>query len=104
MSAARCLRKVGAMLTIGWLLAGGRSALAVDLMDAWHAARQNDLDYIAARASQQAMATHREQAVAMWRPTVTTPWFRRATAPAPVRNPSSTRCASSVLEGLTKGR
>lgn len=43
---------------------------ATDLIDAWRAAQQHDLDYTAARAAQQAGAARRSQASALWRPTV----------------------------------
>lgn len=52
------------------LVAQAAPAGAIDLVDAWHAAQQHDLDYAAARAGQQGGATRRDQARALWRPTV----------------------------------
>jgi len=43
---------------------------ATDLVDAWRAAQQHDLDYAAARAAREAGASRREQAHALWRPSV----------------------------------
>ena len=43
---------------------------ATDLVDAWRAAQQHDLDYAAARAAWEAGASRRDQAHALWRPTV----------------------------------
>jgi outer membrane protein len=45
-------------------------ALATDLIEAWRAAQQRDLDYAASRAAREAGATRRQQADALWRPTV----------------------------------
>ena len=70
MRAARVPGKVAAVLGAVWLLASAAPSRAADLMDAWRAAEQHDLDYAAARASQQGMATRRDQATALWRPTV----------------------------------
>jgi len=57
------------------LSAAGLAAVAVpagatDLMDAWRAAQRNDLDYATSRATQGAGAARRDQAGALWRPTV----------------------------------
>lgn len=70
MTAPRCLRRIAAMAAVG-LLTGSVPAWGVDLIDAWRAAQQHDLDYAAARASREAAATRREQANALWRPSVT---------------------------------
>lgn len=70
MPAARIPGKVVAVLGAICLLASAMPARAVDLVDAWRAAEQHDLDYAAARASLQATATRRDQAAALWRPTV----------------------------------
>lgn len=43
---------------------------ATDLVDAWRAAQQHDLDYAAARAAREAGASRRDQAHALWRPSV----------------------------------
>ena len=61
--------RLGALL-FGALSAMAGPAVAMDLIDAWQAARQHDLDYAAARSGQAAGATHRDQASALWRPTV----------------------------------
>ena len=57
-------------LSAAWLLAMALPAGATDLIDAWRAAQQHDLDYAAARAAQQAGAARRSQAAALWRPSV----------------------------------
>jgi outer membrane protein len=46
------------------------SAHALDLMDAWRAAREHDLDYAAAGAARAAGQARRTQAPALWRPSV----------------------------------
>lgn len=70
MDVSRLLR--GFVLGAVWLLAAsGTPAWALDLMQAWRAAQQHDLDYATARAAQRASATRRDQATALWRPTVT---------------------------------
>lgn len=61
---------VGAALSAAWLAAMAVPAAATDLIDAWRAAQQHDLDYAASRAAQQAGAAKRSQASALWRPTV----------------------------------
>ncbi len=71
MCALRRLCWAGAALVAVWLLAFHAPAQAVDLMDAWRAAQQHDLDFATAQASQQATAARRDQATALWRPTVT---------------------------------
>ncbi|MDP2816896.1 MAG: TolC family protein [Polaromonas sp.] len=57
-------------VSAAWLLAMALPAGATDLIDAWRAAQQHDLDYTAARAAQQASAAKRSQAAALWRPSV----------------------------------
>ena len=47
------------------------AAYALDLDQAWQAAQQHDLDYAAARAAHDAAQARRDQARALWRPTVT---------------------------------
>jgi outer membrane protein len=64
------LRRLAASLSVALLGAMAAPAVATDLIDAWRAAEQHDLDYAASRAGQQAGATRREQADALWRPTV----------------------------------
>lgn len=54
-------------------LGGGLPATVVqaaDLMQVWQAAQQHDADFLAAQAAYEAGATQREQASALWRPTV----------------------------------
>lgn len=64
-------RRVGlAWLSVVLLAAIALPANATDLIDAWRAAQQHDLDYAAARAGQQAGATGRDKASALRRPTV----------------------------------
>ena len=46
-------------------------AQAVDLIEAWHAAQEHDLEYCAARASHDAGLARRSQGTALWRPSVT---------------------------------
>jgi outer membrane protein len=58
---------------IGLVLAGiGLSPLAhgIDLVGAWHAAQEHDLEYAAARASREAGDARRAQGTALWRPSV----------------------------------
>jgi outer membrane protein len=63
--------RCGSVTLCAALLAGGAlPARATDLVEAWHAAQQHDPDFAAARAGQQAGATRRDQAAALWRPTV----------------------------------
>jgi outer membrane protein len=45
-------------------------AAATDLIDAWRAAQQHDPDFAASRAAQLSGETRRDQAGALWRPTV----------------------------------
>ncbi|MEQ1682715.1 MAG: TolC family protein [Burkholderiaceae bacterium] len=60
----------GAALSIALFGTIALPAGATDLLDAWRAAQQHDLDHAAARAGQQAAAARRGQAAALWRPTV----------------------------------
>ena len=57
-------------LSAAWFAATAIPAGATDLIEAWRAAQQHDLDYAASRAAQQAGAARRSQAGALWRPTV----------------------------------
>lgn len=52
-------------------LAMAPAARGLDLVEAWHAAQQHDLDYAAARAAHDAGQARRSQGQALWRPTVT---------------------------------
>ena len=45
-------------------------AMAAGLMEAWQAATQNDKEYAVARAAHAAAQPRRDQAAALWRPTV----------------------------------
>ena len=65
-----CARWFTAALTSVWLVTVAVPAQATDLIEAWRAAQQHDLDYAMARAAQQAGAAKRSQAGALWRPTV----------------------------------
>lgn len=49
---------------------GANAAAAADLIEAWQAAAQNDKDYAVGRAAQASAQPRREQAAALWRPTV----------------------------------
>ena len=66
--AARVLRTVAAAALGGALVAP--AAQAADLLQAWQSAQQHDPDFLAAQAAYEAGATQREQASALWRPTV----------------------------------
>jgi len=57
-----------AAFSAGVFLAG--SASAIDLVEAWRAAQDHDLEFSAARAAHEAGETRREQGVALWRPSV----------------------------------
>jgi outer membrane protein len=70
MAIPRWRSKLAASIAAALLAASVLPARATDLIEAWRAAQQHDLDYAAARAAQGAGATHREQARALWRPTV----------------------------------
>lgn len=70
MRPSRWRHRWGAALSIVLLGAATLPAGATDLLDAWRAAQQHDLDHAAARAGQQSAAARRGQAAALWRPTV----------------------------------
>ncbi|MCW7541398.1 TolC family outer membrane protein [Aquabacterium sp. A7-Y] len=53
-----------------WLLAAALPAQAADLIDAWRAAQQHDLDVVAAREAHRAGQTRRDQASGLWRPSL----------------------------------
>lgn len=67
---SRRLHRLATTLSMALLATIAARAGATDLIDAWRAAQQHDLDHAAARSSQQAAATRRDQASALWRPTV----------------------------------
>ena len=64
------LQCVGLWLAASALASIGTPAAATDLIDAWRAAQQHDPDFAASRAAQQAGEARRDQAGALWRPTV----------------------------------
>ena len=67
----RAMRPFGAALIATTLAASmAAPAGATDLVGAWRAALQHDLDYAAADAAHRAGETRRDQASALWRPTV----------------------------------
>jgi outer membrane protein len=66
----RLPRRFGLALVCALVAATCLPASATDLVDAWRAAQQHDLDYAAARAAWEAGASRRDQAHALWRPTV----------------------------------
>lgn len=64
------LRRAAIALAAGWLAVAAQPALATDLLDAWRAAQQNDLEYSAARSAREAGVARREQGASLWRPTL----------------------------------
>jgi outer membrane protein len=64
------LLRAARALACATLLVAGVPAGATDLVDAWRAAQQHDLDYSAARAAWEAGGSRRDQAHALWRPSV----------------------------------
>ncbi|HMN75061.1 MAG TPA: TolC family protein [Burkholderiaceae bacterium] len=64
------LHRAALALAAGWLAAAAQPALATDLLDAWRAAQQADLEYSAARSAREAGAARREQGASLWRPSV----------------------------------
>jgi len=61
-------RRIGVLLVAGVLAAP--SAYALDLVEAWRAAQEHDLEYSAARAAHEAGEARRVQGSALWRPSV----------------------------------
>lgn len=59
-----------ALAAAAWLAASAQSVFAIDLLDAWRAAQQNDLEYSAARSAREAGAARREQGASLWRPSL----------------------------------
>lgn len=57
-------------LAAGWLAFATQPASAIDLLDAWRAAEQHDLEYSAARSAREAGAARREQGASLWRPSL----------------------------------
>ncbi len=70
MRGPRRLRCAGLWLAVSALAAVAAPAAATDLIDAWRAAQQHDLDFAVSRAAQQSAAARRSQAGALWRPNV----------------------------------
>ncbi len=70
MAHSRLPLRFGLALTCALVAATCLPAGATDLVDAWRAAQQHDLDYAAARAAWEAGASRRDEAHALWRPTV----------------------------------
>ncbi len=64
------LSRAALALAAGWLAAAAQPVLATDLLDAWRAAQQADLEYSAARSAREAGAARREQGAALWRPSL----------------------------------
>ncbi len=72
MAAPRAWRRAPAPLLAGALVlcAAAPPVHAVDLLEAWRAAEQSDMDYAVARAAYEAALPRRDQAAALWRPSV----------------------------------
>ena len=70
MRAPRRLHCAGLWLAAAALAGVAAPAAATDLIDAWRAAQQHDLDFAVSRAAQQSGDARRSQAGALWRPTV----------------------------------
>ena len=68
--APRRLRCAGLWLAAAALAGVATPAAATDLIDAWRAAQQHDLDFAVSRAAQQSGEAKRGQAAALRRPTV----------------------------------
>ena len=68
--ASRRLHCAGLWLAASALASATAPAAATDLIDAWRAAQQHDLDFAVSRAAQQSGAARRSQAGALWRPNV----------------------------------
>lgn len=66
----RRLHCVGLCLAAATLAGVAAPAAATDLIDAWRAAQQHDLDFAVSRAAQQSGEARRGQAGALWRPNV----------------------------------
>ncbi|MEO5737429.1 MAG: hypothetical protein ABIQ82_08220, partial [Variovorax sp.] len=64
------LRDAGVWLVASAFASMAAPAAATNLVDAWRAAQQHDLDFAISRAAQQSGEARRGQAGALWRPTV----------------------------------
>lgn len=68
---ARSRRGAGRLALLALLLAGAAgTAAATDLLEVWQAALRNDREHAVGRAAQAAAQPRRDQAAALWRPTV----------------------------------
>lgn len=70
MRVPRRLHRAGLWLAAATLAGVAAPAAATDLIDAWRAAQQHDLDFAVSRAAQQSGVARRNQAGALWRPNV----------------------------------
>ena len=70
MRAPRRLHRAGLWLAASALASMAAPAAATDLIDAWRAAQQHDLDFAVSRAAQRSGETRRSQAGALWRSNV----------------------------------
>ncbi len=65
------MRSAGSLMTLLLGTAGlTLPAHAIDLVEAWRAAQEHDLEYAAARAAHDAGQARRDQGAALWRPSV----------------------------------
>lgn len=64
------MRRAATALLGALSVAAVQPATAIDLVDAWRAAQQHDLEFSAARAAHEAGAARREQGASLWRPTL----------------------------------
>ncbi len=64
------MRAAAHVLALAVIACAAQPARAVDLLDAWRAAQQNDLEYSAARSAREAGAARREQGASLWRPSL----------------------------------
>jgi len=64
------MRDLARLVVLAAVVAAAQPASAVDLLDAWRAAQQNDLEYRAAQSAREAGAARREQGASLWRPSV----------------------------------
>ncbi len=64
------MRPAAHALALAAIVITAQPARATDLLDAWRAAQQYDLEYSAARSAREAGAARREQGASLWRPTL----------------------------------
>lgn len=70
-----CIRRlnrtyIAVLFGAACLWTAGAPAQAVDLVQAWRAAQQNDLEFVAAQSAHQVGAAQRRQSDSLWRPSV----------------------------------